>query len=531
MLKPILSLLPLLAAVAHAAPLAVDRFSPQGSTRNVRQVQAHFAQPAVAIGNPKLPPPFQIQCSEPGNGRWVDAQNWVYDFERELPGGVSCRFSTDPAFRAASGDALQPAKFQFNTGGPMLAESRPDGSTVADGEESGGAIAVDEEQVFLLRFDAPLKAGSLAANAWCEVDGLREKIPALVLAGGERDQLLKQLFRDPAKQEFELLRCQRKLPAGRKLQIKLGKGLQAATGAASGEVQTLRYQVRPDFTLSASCERANAKAGCLPILPLTLRFSAPAVAASAGKIVLKYSEGRIYAPVANEEARSGWLQALTFRGPFPEKSTLMPILPPDLRDDARRPLANFKAASQPIKVDAYPPLAKFAASFGIVEANAGGLLPVTVRNLTSFQAAETKPAGGALAGTLAPTAAAAAQPPQGALYRLLPLTDEQQVIRWLSKGLYPHPVDQNDTRQPEEISVLKNVPGVLQGNLPTPTSNREAEVIGIPLPKLGFQVVEIESPRLGAHLLDSKNPMYVRASALNTNMAVQLKLGDETSLV
>lgn len=526
----------LLSPLAQAAPVAIDRFSPQGSTKNVRQVQAHFARPAVALGNPSLPAPFQIQCSEPGSGRWVDAQTWVYDFERELPGGVSCRFNADPAFRTQQGDALQAQQFQFGTGGPMLVESRPEtGSPGGEEGESAGAVTmVDEEQVFLLRFDAPLKPGSLAGSSWCEVDGLRERIPAVVLAGSERESLLKQLFREPAKQEFELLRCQRKLPAGRKLQLKLGKGLQAANGVASGEVQTLYYQVRPEFTLSASCERANAKAGCLPILPVSLRFSAPAAASAAGRVVLKDNDGRIYAPVASDEARSGWVQTLTFRGPFPEKSTLTPILPADLRDDAKRPLANVKAASQPIRIDAYPPLAKFAARFGVVESAAGGLLPVTVRNLTHYQVQESKPASNALAGTLTPNAQAAVQAPQaaqGALYRLLPVSDEQQVIHWMGKGMTPRRTDDKDTRQDEEIPLLKTVPGVLIGNLPTPASNREAEVIGIPLQRYGFHVVEIESPRLGAHLLESKNPMYVRATALNTNMAVHLKLGEENSLV
>ena len=56
-------------------------------------------------------------------------------------------------------------------------------------------------------------------------------------------------------------------------------------------------------------------------------------------------------------------------------------------------------------------------------------------------------------------------------------------------------------------------------------------MIGIPLQRLGFHVVEIESPRLGAQLLANRQPMYVRTTALSTNMAVHLKLGEESSLV
>ncbi|MFO1386294.1 MAG: hypothetical protein U1F55_08935 [Chitinivorax sp.] len=80
--------------------------------------------------------------------------------------------------------------------------------------------------------------------------------------------------------------------------------------------------------------------------------------------------GACSAPQSSDDSRTGWVQQLSYRGPFPEKSTLTPMLPADLRDDANRPLSNLAAASMPIKIDAYPPLAKFSASFGIVEANA-----------------------------------------------------------------------------------------------------------------------------------------------------------------
>ena len=50
------------------------------------------------------------------------------------------------------------------------------------------ASIVDEEQVFLLQFDSPLKPGSLTSNSWCEVDGVRERINTVVLNGPEREQ-------------------------------------------------------------------------------------------------------------------------------------------------------------------------------------------------------------------------------------------------------------------------------------------------------------------------------------------------------
>src|SRR5262249_35424176 len=58
------------------------------------------------------------------------------------------------------------------------------------------------------------------------------------------------------------------------------------------------------------------------------------------------------------------------------------------------------------------------------------------------------------------------------------------------------------------------------------------EVIGIPLPKPGFHVVEIASPRLGAALFGGEaRPYYVSTGALGTNLAVHLKHGRARSLV
>ena len=69
----------------------------------------------------KAPAPFEIQCSEPGSGRWLDTQNWVYDFERELPGGVSCRFSISATFRSANGAARALAIFGHRFGRKLRA--------------------------------------------------------------------------------------------------------------------------------------------------------------------------------------------------------------------------------------------------------------------------------------------------------------------------------------------------------------------------------------------------------------------------
>jgi hypothetical protein len=83
----------LLLAVTLALPslswaARVEVFSPQGEVKSVRQVAARFSEPMVALGDPRLDAPFEIDCPQGGTARWADQKNWVFDFARDLPAGV-----------------------------------------------------------------------------------------------------------------------------------------------------------------------------------------------------------------------------------------------------------------------------------------------------------------------------------------------------------------------------------------------------------------------------------------------------------
>ena len=86
---------------------------------------------------------------------------------------------------------------------------------------------------------------------------------------------------------------------------------------------------------------------------------------------------------------------------------------------------------------------------------------------------------------------------------------------------------EDNTVPTRELSLLKRdtkartlaLPGA-RGDDPRPF-----EVVGIPLPEPGFHIVEIESQRLGAALLGKPAPMFVRTTALVTNLGVHAKFG------
>ncbi|HWW69577.1 MAG TPA: hypothetical protein VN089_06545, partial [Duganella sp.] len=139
---------------AVLAQTTVTSFSPTGTVKGVRQVAARFSAPMVPLGDMRLTDPFTVDCPEPGKGRWIDGQNWSYDFARDLPAGVACRFTVKADARDLGGKALAGERaFSFDTGGPAVVESLP----------REGNSRIDEQQIFVLGLDAPASDATVAA--------------------------------------------------------------------------------------------------------------------------------------------------------------------------------------------------------------------------------------------------------------------------------------------------------------------------------------------------------------------------------
>ena len=363
-------------AALAAQAAAVEAFSPQGTVKGVRQATARFDAPMVALGDPRAPSPFTVECPVAGSGKWLDERTWAYDFERDLPGATRCAFTLRAGLKDIAGQPLKPETFRFDTGGPQAVATRPwDGSSI------------DERQTFLLAFDARVKPGTLAAHTACRVSGLADRIDVEVLQGAQRDAALAPLkakndplFRRrfaPNADTVEVLRCKRPLPNEAEVSLVLEAGIEAGNGLASSEPQTFDYRVRSAFRLRATCDKLNARAACNPLTNLRVSLGGAIRRDDAVKIRLD-GAGRSWQPAIEDE--SPWVDALVFKGPFPEKAALTLSVPAGLKDDDGRVLANAAQFPLAIRTDAYPPLAKFSSHFGVLEA-ANPVLPVTLRNL------------------------------------------------------------------------------------------------------------------------------------------------------
>ncbi|MDB5801165.1 MAG: hypothetical protein JWL63_2104 [Rhodocyclales bacterium] len=545
--------------LSYAQPTAtpqprVESFSPQGEVKDVRQVVARFSEPMVAFGDPRLPSPFDVKCEGKGSGHWVDARNWAYDFEADLPAGLKCSFMTRAKLVTQAGASVSATTYNFSTGGPAIRESWPSEGTGGDEGEGG----IDEEQVFLFGLDAMADIASVREHAFCNVAGVGERVPLEIIEGDARKKVLVEQ-EGRARNFFEVLtkrgrhgvlavkddrfkdtpivvaRCARKLPAGAEVSLVWGAGIRTISGVPTSADQTLLFKVRQQFSVKQSCERVNPNAGCVPVLPISLNFTAPIDAALAAKIELHTADGKSFYPKLDERAKA--VESVSFNGPFDARTEVTINLPRGLRDDAGRELANAASFPLRVRVDDDPPLVKFSSHFGILESKAQPALPVSVRNVeATMKGLQTRPVNSGLAGSAG----------EGSMARIDTGSDSSsdgQIATWLMRVLRPpHEQRENQAafekkfdRYPREgeLPLLFNKTHAFKTTpltLPRLEGERALELVGIPLPKPGFYVVEFASNRLGAALHNEKKPYYTYSSALVTNMAVHFKLGRESSL-
>jgi uncharacterized protein YfaS (alpha-2-macroglobulin family) len=534
--------------LANAAE--IEFFSPQGEVKKVRQVVARFNDQMMAFGDPREVAPFDVSCPAPGHSRWADGKNWIYDFDEDLPAGVSCTFILKNSLVSVNGKKLAGGEhFQFNTGGPAILRSEP----------YDGSYGIDEDQVFILGLDAPVKPQTIEQNAFCLAEGSPEQIPVRLLVGAERRAILDQrvnfltsyysvLFksgagarhgiilgvdehgsdrekflklRDDENSPIAVLQCKRSLPNEARVMLRWGAGIMSKSGIQTSQAQVLSFRVRPTFEAKFSCERVNADAACIPALPMGLNFSAPISIKDARQIRLVSGAGKAVRPTLPKEVvKQGYVESLAFPAPLPEQTEFRVEIPAGLKDDAGRLLANASSFPLAVRTDENPPLVKFPSDFGILELNASPntppLLPVTLRNVEpqlDTAVAKEGPDDASINGQVS----------HG--------SSELEVIEWLNRLRVADRYDGEKDSGPGKKSVFESGDKRTSFKMPKPLGSKAFEVVGIPLKDPGFYVVELASPRLGEALHGQNRPYYVHTAALVTNLAVHFKQGRESSLV
>lgn len=503
--------------------------TPGMANGSIERFTVRFSDAIVPLGDPRAASPFKVSCPVGGTGRWIDQRSFVWEFQSPLPGGTSCTFNLNEGLTTATGVSVGgQQRFTVDSGGPTARAVLP--------ARYGGDI--EEDQVFLVAANTVPDRQSVAANAYCAVDGIGEKIavdilksdvvPTVIAAlGTDRwevrsflsdaglPQALPEVAADRASALASViaLKCRRPLPPGRDMAL-VWSGAISAGGRLAGKDQRFDFTVRKEFTARFECSRVNPRAGCSPVEKAYVRFSSPVPAATAKAIRISLPGGKQLEPTIDNEGAATVTQ-VAFDGPLPSATDAKLLLPEKVVDESGRALANARRFPLDIRFDEAPPLVKFAAPFGILEAQEGGVLPVTVRNVEpALQGRNLGVAGQSLRVE----------------------ASDGQIAKWL-RDIDDH--DDSDFREEKQggkdvtVNYTASRPLLSQGNefkLGLPEKGKQFEVVGIPLAKPGFYVVELQSPALGRALLGRDQPRYVAAGALVTNMSVHFKWGRGTSL-
>ncbi|MDK2761833.1 MAG: alpha-2-macroglobulin [Sphingopyxis sp.] len=540
-------ILPLTLAMAATAADTVPQVTlatPGGSGSGdgtITRFTLRFSEDMVPLGDPRAPAPATDNCKLPSSGRWVDTRTWVIEFDKPLPGGLACNVELRDGLRTARGVSVAGNnRFALDTGGPSARAVLAGGT---DGD-------IEEDQIFLVATNVAADRASVGRFGYCAVDGIGEKIPldvlprptaAEILTGLGDNSWSRQSFtydaglpqrlpaagadREAALDRIVAVKCRRPLPPGREMALVWDARISQAgvPGRTAGRDQRFDHDIRPAFTAKMSCSRINPQAGCNPIKDVTLSFASPVARETILAATLNTADGRKLTPKIDEDDRNdAWLTSVRFTGPLPQNVDATLVLPADITDQSGRKLQNQSNFPLKFHIDRAPPLVKFAAEFGILEAGEGGVLPVTVRGVESalVQSNLKMPATTLKVGD-----------------------DDAAIARWLKRVADADETDYREEKDAAGKDVTVNYTGTRsvfdgapQGDdrramqLAPAAGGKEFEVVGIPLAEKGFHVVEIASPELGAALLGRKSTRYVATAALVTNMAVHFKWGREASL-
>ncbi len=498
-----------------------------GNAGIIDRFTLRFSENMVPLGDPRATAPVDVTCPVGGNGRWVDPQTFAHEFATALPGGLTCKVTLRDSLRSVRGVGITGQReFTVDTGGPSA-------RAVLPGRYDGD---IEEDQAFLIATNTPATRQSVAAAGYCAVEGIGEKIALDVLGEdvaakliadlGEEDWALRNFLESAglpqakgapatAYRQVIAVKCRRPLPPGKDMALVWASDIMDAGGRRAGRDQRFDFTIRKPFTARFECSRTNPQAGCNPVQPAYLRFTAPVAAKAANAVRLKFADGTLLSPKPAEKGKSV-VSDVEFAAPLPAASKATLILPEGVTDESGRALANRERFPLEVRVDEAPPLVKFAANFGIVEAKEGGILPVTVRAVEPALARRVDKISGE---------------------RLRVEASDGQIAKWLRDLDDADDRDiRTEIRGGQEVEVnYTGSTSLLEGKgegmaLSLPGKGKDFELVGIPLKNPGFYVVELASPKLGRALLGRDAPRYVAAGALVTNMAVHFKWGRETSL-
>lgn len=450
-------------------------------TQDIRPGEAHSVSWSFAIPqkawNSAASKVIAATCESPHTFApiWTNARTLKVDITPALVPNEKCSFELPSVLDVA------PRAFEFRTARAKIISLNP--WRFAD-------PGLFEDDPIELQVDQAINPAQLAQHAHLEVQGLEEKVELAPVTPDVQASLAKTSYQAEGVQSY-WFKFRRTLPTGKKIVLVIAED-QTAAFKQEG-------QVRGPFVATARCLRTNPDSPCSPLGNVSLEFSAHVANADLSRARLALGK-KEYAPEANEEDSS----SVNFKVPLPADSAVEVRLPNNLKDVDGRELSNQSKFPLKMAIGEYPPLAKLPGSFGIMEASPEVLLPVALRNTE-------RPLKVRFNQTRWPSLSALN------LMKWMNAIDKRQYSHW-EKDLRSTSVFAGTTHK------------LTTTELNPQLSQKDLEMIGLPLSGKGLHVVEVESPKLGASLLGGTQNLYVSSLVLVTNLAVHWKQGETNAL-
>ena len=351
---------------------------------------------------------------------------------------------------------------------------------------------LSEDAVIVLVLDAQVDEDSLANQAFMEVEGMREKVEYDAVKGDLKKEILTAAYLDKNTASV-VLKPRRRYPYGKKVVFSIPQ--------KSVYAFKLEGKVREDFKLTMNCERANADEPCSPVSRIRLNFNEDVKVKHFDQIKLR--KGKKTWDMSETTASN-----LSY-GDFPTvlepNSEYVIEIDGDIRDLDGRELSNRSKFPLTFRTGHYPPLAKFPGAFGILEANADPIVPVSIRNVEK----------------------------EVVLHKtstVLSLNNPKIFAQWLQSIDRRQDVGYTEVEL-RAVSVFKGSPIATKKEVLKYTAGKnDIEVLGLPVKQKGLHLLELSSPILAKSLLKNQNVFYISSAILVTNMVVHLKVAENETL-
>lgn len=289
-------------------------------------------------------------------------------------------------------------------------------------------------------------------------------------------------MKDDSRVPRVVLRCERPLPQGARVELLWGRDVAAITGTSSIRDQQLVYAVREVFRANVHCSNRQGMLGCDPAAQVYVSFNAPVPRRFAEQVSIVLADGT----TRKADTGLGPLDEITtgigFRGPFAERSTVTLRLPARLTDDSGRSLTNASSFPWQLEMGEPTPIVAITPGSGVIEHHRDAALRVTLQNVEPELNARLRHLDGATG-------------------------NDRAIIESLKLFAAGRGRDRIVFERRTDVRTLP---------VTTKRGGTALETVSIPLATPGHYLIEIESSKMASVM----RGQFHRASVLVTNLAV-----------